>query len=31
MKIDGGIGLDLEKAGQQAKDAEEFGYDGVWV
>ena len=31
MKIDGGIGLDLEKAGAQAKDAEEFGYDGVWV
>ncbi|HEX4901949.1 MAG TPA: LLM class F420-dependent oxidoreductase [Acidimicrobiales bacterium] len=31
MKIDGGIGLDLEKAAQQAMDAEEFGYDGVWV
>jgi probable F420-dependent oxidoreductase len=31
MKIDGGIGLDLDKAGAQARDAEEFGYDGVWV
>ena len=31
MKIDGGIGLDLATAGQQAKEAEDFGYDGVWV
>ena len=31
MKIDGGIGLDLRTAGQQAKEAEEFGYDGIWV
>jgi len=31
MKIDGGIGLDLTTAGQQAKDAEDFGYDGIWV
>lgn len=31
MKIDGGIGLDLSTAGQQAKEAEDFGYDGIWV
>ncbi len=31
MKIDGGIGLDLNTAGQQAKEAEDFGYDGIWV
>jgi len=31
MKIDGGIGLDLATAGQQAKEAEDFGYDGIWV
>ncbi|HEU5084701.1 MAG TPA: LLM class F420-dependent oxidoreductase [Acidimicrobiales bacterium] len=31
MKIDGGIGLDLDTAGQQAKEAEDFGYDGIWV
>jgi probable F420-dependent oxidoreductase len=31
MKIDGGIGLDLTTAGQQAKEAEDFGYDGIWV
>jgi probable F420-dependent oxidoreductase len=31
MKIDGGIGLDLNTAGQQAREAEDFGYDGVWV
>jgi probable F420-dependent oxidoreductase len=31
MKIDGGIGLDLDRAGQQAKEAEDFGYDGIWV
>ena len=31
MKIDGGISLDLGKAGTAAKEAEAFGYDGVWV
>ena len=31
MKIDGGIGLDLNTAGEQAKEAEDFGYDGIWV
>ena len=31
MKIDGGIGLDLGKAGAAAREAEEFGYDGLWV
>ncbi len=31
MKIDGGIGLDLAKAGAAAKEAEAFGYDGLWV
>jgi probable F420-dependent oxidoreductase len=31
MKIDGGIGLNLNTAGQQAKEAEDFGYDGIWV
>ena len=31
MKIDGGIGLDLTTAGEQAKEAEDFGYDGIWV
>jgi len=31
MKIDGGIGLDLTTAGRQAQEAEQFGYDGVWV
>jgi probable F420-dependent oxidoreductase len=31
MKIDGGIGLDLDTAGLQAKEAEDFGYDGIWV
>jgi probable F420-dependent oxidoreductase len=31
MKIDGGIGLELDTAGQQAKEAEDFGYDGIWV
>jgi probable F420-dependent oxidoreductase len=31
MKIDGGIGLDLSKAGAAAKEAEAFGYDGIWV
>jgi probable F420-dependent oxidoreductase len=31
MKIDGGIGLDLSKAAAAAKEAEAFGYDGIWV
>src|SRR5438105_5408130 len=30
MKVDGGIGFDLTKAGKAAKDAEAAGYDGVW-
>lgn len=31
MKIDGGIGLDLDKAASAAQEAESFGYDGIWV
>ena len=31
MKIDGGIGLDLTKAAAAAREAESFGYDGIWV
>ena len=31
MKIDGGIGLDLSRAATDAKEAEDFGYDGIWV
>ncbi|MFM2072415.1 MAG: hypothetical protein RLZZ623_2678 [Actinomycetota bacterium] len=31
MKVDGGIGNDLNKAGSQAKDAETAGYSGVWT
>jgi probable F420-dependent oxidoreductase len=31
MKVDGGIGTDLNKAGAQAKDAEAAGYSGVWT
>ena len=31
MKIDGGIGLDLTKAAGAAKEAEDFGYDGIWL
>lgn len=31
MKIDGGIGFNLDGAAEAAKEAEEFGYDGVWV
>ena len=31
MKIDGGIGLDLTKSADEAKEAEAVGYDGVWV
>lgn len=31
MKIDGGIPLDLAKAGPAAEEAEAFGFDGIWV
>jgi probable F420-dependent oxidoreductase len=31
MKIDGGIGMNLNKAGEAAREAEDFGYDGIWV
>ena len=31
MKIDGGIGTDLHKAGKQASEAEAAGYTGVWT
>ncbi|MCU1396425.1 MAG: putative oxidoreductase [Ilumatobacteraceae bacterium] len=31
MKVDGGIGTDLAKAGAAAKDAEAAGYTGVWT
>jgi probable F420-dependent oxidoreductase len=31
MKVDGGIGADLTSAGERAKEAEAFGYDGVWT
>lgn len=31
MKIDGGLGFNLSKAAQEAREAEEFGYDGIWV
>jgi probable F420-dependent oxidoreductase len=31
MKVDGGIGHDLTKAGQQAREAEDAGYTGVWT
>ncbi|MDQ1443638.1 MAG: hypothetical protein QOI20_102 [Acidimicrobiaceae bacterium] len=30
MKVDGGIGFTLERAAQEAKDAEAAGYSGVW-
>lgn len=30
MKVDGGIGFDLNTAGRNAKEAEEQGYSGVW-
>jgi probable F420-dependent oxidoreductase len=30
MKVDGGIGGDLAKAGKAAKRVEEQGYDGAW-
>ena len=31
MKVDGGIGTDLSKAGAAARQAEEAGYSGVWT
>ncbi len=31
MKVDGGIGTDLHRAGAQAQEAEAAGYDGVWT
>ncbi|MEK7424530.1 MAG: LLM class F420-dependent oxidoreductase [Actinomycetota bacterium] len=31
MKVDGGIGTDLDKAGTQAIEAEAAGYSGVWT
>ena len=31
MKVDGGIGSNLAKAGAQAKEAERAGYSGVWT
>ena len=31
MKIDAGIGFNLARAAAEAKEAESFGYDGVWV
>ena len=31
MKIDGGVGADLHKVGEQAKRAEAVGYDSVWT
>jgi alkanesulfonate monooxygenase SsuD/methylene tetrahydromethanopterin reductase-like flavin-dependent oxidoreductase (luciferase family) len=31
MKVDGGIGTDLHKAGASARAAEEAGYSGIWT
>ena len=31
MKVDGGVGFDLAKAGASAEEAEAIGYDGVWT
>jgi probable F420-dependent oxidoreductase len=31
MKVDGGVGLDLRKVPQQARDAEAAGYSGIWT
>jgi len=30
MKVDGGIGFELDKAAASAKEAEEAGYSGIW-
>jgi len=31
MKVDGGIGIELDKAAESARDAELAGYSGVWT
>ena len=31
MKVDGGIGFDLQDAARHAKEAEEAGYSGIWT
>jgi probable F420-dependent oxidoreductase len=31
MKVDGGIGFDLKKAGAAAAEAEDAGYSGIWT
>jgi probable F420-dependent oxidoreductase len=31
MKVDGGIGTDLTKAGKEAKEREDAGYSGIWT
>src|SRR5687767_9256347 len=31
MKVDGGIGAELQKAGAAAKEQEDRGYDGIWT
>ena len=31
MKVDGGIGFDLSKAGKAAQEAEDAGYSGIWT
>jgi probable F420-dependent oxidoreductase len=31
MKVDGGIGLDLDKAATAAKELEDAGYSGIWT
>jgi len=31
MKVDGGIGFDLQDAARHAKEAEEVGYSGIWT
>jgi probable F420-dependent oxidoreductase len=30
MRVDGGVGVDLETAGASARETEEAGYDGAW-
>jgi probable F420-dependent oxidoreductase len=30
MRVDGGVGVDLETAGSSAKETEQAGYDGAW-
>ena len=30
MRVDGGVGVDLQTAGASAKETEEAGYDGAW-